>query len=219
MKPSPFVIVGLVVVGVLVLAAVALFPRLATAVARDQALSRCDALRQERSRLAVQGGDVVEIARLDAQIRACTTEAASLGANVDLGSETLKTCLAKSEQIEQEWAHYRSTGYDDAVKRNNTRGTMLRLGEELARCFSQAVTDAQNVVTLRQIRDAVSQAIGRAQAREQCYLSDASGCGRFGLNEPHGNDKAADERARVITPLRDVLSQVNDAIRNGRTPA
>lgn len=192
-------IAGLIVGGIFIFGLVVWITRTVT---RSNALSRCEDLKRQRAALAVQGGDVVAIARLDAEIRQCAQSAQALGADVDLGGVTLDGCVAKAEQIEQEWAHYRSTEYTDAIKRNNTRGTMLRLGEEMARCFEQAVAEAETPESIERIRTALSRAIGKAEDRERCYRNDGSGCGRFGLNEAHGNDKASDEINRVITPLR-----------------
>jgi hypothetical protein len=208
--------VGLAAVAVAVVAWV--FPRLAKAYGVTQALSRCAELERQRAQLAVQGTDPVTLARLDSEIRACSQTAQSLGAEIDLGDVTLEACIAKLEQINQEWAHYRSTEYSDAVKRNNTRSAMLRFGEEAARCASGAVDDAESVAALDRIRSALSKGIGEAEARERCYLSDGTGCGRFGLNEDHGNDKARAERERVIEPLRAAhtkATEKRDALRAG----
>lgn len=197
-KWLPWVGLGAVVVAI----AAYLFPRLAKSYGITQALSRCAELEAQRAQLAVQGTDPVTIARLDSEIRACSQTAQSLGAELDLGDVTLEACVSKLEQINQEWTHYRSTEYSDAVKRNNTRSAMLRIGEEAARCFNGAVADSESIATLDRIRAALSKGIGEAEARERCYLSDGSGCGRFGLNEDHGNDKARQERERVIEPMR-----------------
>jgi len=207
--------VGLATVAVAI--AAYLFPKLARSYGLSQALSRCAELQAQRAQLAVQGTDPVTLARLDSEIRACSQTAQSLGAELDLGDVTLEACVAKLEQINQEWAHYRSTEYSDAVKRNNTRSAMLRFGEEAARCASGAVEDAESVASLDRIRAALSKGIDEAEAHERCYLSDGSGCGRFGLNEPHGNDKAADERQRVIEPLRlahEAATAKRDALRS-----
>lgn len=213
-KWLPWVVLGAVCVAI----AAYLFPRLAKAYGVTQALTRCQELERQRAALAVQGGDVVALARLDAEIRACSQTAQSLGADIDLGAVTLEACVAKLEQINQEWAHYRSTEYSDLTKRNNTRTTMLRLGEEAARCFNGAIEDSESPTTLDKIRAALSKGIGEAEARERCYLTDGSGCGRYGLNEDHGNDKAAQERQRVIDPLRaahTAATAKRDALRAG----
>lgn len=198
-----------------------LFPKLARAYGRDQAISRCAELKQQRAQLAVQGTDAVTLARLDSEIRACSQTAQSLGADLDLGEVSLEACLAKREQISQEWAHYRSTEYSDSLKRNNTRNNMLRIGEEMARCYDGAVDDSESVDALDKIRAALSNTIGEAEARERCYRDDGSGCGRFGLSEDHGNDKADQERNRVIAPLRAAHAKATakrDTLRAGGSP-
>ncbi len=193
----------------LVVAAMVL-PRIAQALARDKALGRCAELEQQRAQLAVQGTDPVTIARIDSELRACQATAQQLGADVDLGVEGAKSCASRGEQISQEWAHYRSTEYSDSVKRNNTRNSMLRFGEEMARCFEQAIDDASSPEGLRVIKSELNRQIAYAEARETCYLTDASGCGRFGLSEDHGNDKARQERERVILPLRTALAKLDE---------
>src|SRR5690606_16960105 len=119
-----------------------LFPKLARSYGLTPALSRCAELQAQRAQRALHGTDPVTLARRDSEVRACSQTAQSLGAELDLGDVTLEACVAKLEQINQEWAHYRSTEYSDAVKRNNTRSAMLRFGEEAARCASGAVEDA-----------------------------------------------------------------------------
>jgi hypothetical protein len=213
--------IALVVGGVGVLALLAwLFPKLASAYGRNQALTRCAELTAQRAQLAVQGTDPVTIARLDSEIRACSQSAQALGAELDLGDVTLSACVSKGEQINQEWTHYKSTTYDDSVKRNNTRSSMLRIGEEMARCYQGAIADAESIVTLDKIRAALSHAIGESEARERCYVNDGAGCGRFGVSEDHGNDKGAQERERVIVPLRAAHTAATvkrDTLRAGRS--
>lgn len=200
---NKWVIIALVGGGVVIVAvAVVLFPRAAQSWARNAALSKCAELQRRRAQLAAQGTEVNELAALDSEIRACSSSAQALGAELDMGEVSLDGCLDKSAKIQAEWTHYRSTDYSDSWKRNNTRGTMLRLGEDMARCFMTAIDDAESAASLEKIKNAIAREIARAEDRERCYLNDVSGCGRFALSEPHGNDKAADERSRVIEPLR-----------------
>lgn len=200
MNRTAVIVLGAVVA--IVVAALA-FPRLARAFSANAALSRCAELKAQRAAVAVQGGDVVTLARLDAEIRACSQDAAALGADVDLGSVTLAACTAKYEQIAQEMAHYRSTDYSDTVKRQNTRGTIFRLGEEMARCYETAVADADSVDTLDQIRNSIARTVSAAQGWERCFRDQASGCGRFfGSTDTFPPEVADAFLTRMIAPLR-----------------
>lgn len=200
-----------IAVGVLVLvvALVVVGPGLATSYARNKQLSECERLKAQLAALRVQGGDVTEAARLEQQIAACAQAAEAYGADIDLGSIRLGTCDAMYEQIEREFTHYRSTSYDDPVKRNNTRQTILRVGEELARCYQEAISQAESVATLDTIRRSILRSLASATARRDCYLYDQTGCGRFALNEDHGNDKARAEDERVIAPLNAALAALD----------
>lgn len=202
---STRVVIGIAVV-VLVVAIVAFGPGLATAYARNQKLAECERLKAELASASAQGTDIVRMQDLQARIAACSQEAESYGADIDLGSVALTTCDAMAEKMEREFIHYRSTSYDDPVKRNNTRTAILRFGEELARCYSDAIAKAESTTTTTKIRKSMLRSIAAATARRDCYLYDQTGCGRFALNEDHGNDKAAAEDARVIGPLNNVLT-------------
>lgn len=200
-------IVGIGVV-VLVIALVIVGPNLATSYARNKKLSECEALKAELAALRIQGGDVNEAARLEARIAQCAADAESYGADLDLGKIRLGSCDAMYEQMEREFAHYRSTSYDDPVKRNNTRQTILRIGSELSACYSDAISQAESVATLDAIKRSLLRSIAASTSRRDCFLYDQTGCGRFGLNEDHGNDKARAEEERVLNPLQSNLSAI-----------
>ncbi|HEY5656648.1 MAG TPA: hypothetical protein VIY27_02555 [Myxococcota bacterium] len=55
--------------------------------------------------------------------------------------------------------------------------------------------------SVRAVLGVAQSALDAAVVRELCYLHDQPGCGRFGVNEDHGNDKAAQERRATVTPL------------------
>lgn len=192
--------------GVVVVALVAwLLPRLAKAYAVSQAQGRCEQLKRERDQRALAGGDVVELARLDVAIRACSQEVASLGGSSDLSAVGLGAAEAKAQQIDSEFGNYRATNYVDWLKRNNTRETMLRLGGEMVAAYDQAVNDAETVGQLDKVRASIRRQIARSEERRSCYGDRASGCDRSGDAEPEGMQKAEAERQRVTDPLRGVL--------------
>lgn len=199
------VIVGIAVV-VLVVALVAFGPGLATAYARNQKLAECEAIKAELAAASAQGTDVAKIQALQDRLNQCAVDAESYGADLDLGAVALGSCDAMAEKIEREFIHYRSTSYDDPVKRNNTRTAILRLGEEIARCYQDAIDKAESTATTDKIRKSMLRTLAAATARRDCYLYDQTGCGRFAVNEDHGNDKAEAENARVIRPLEAIMS-------------
>lgn len=167
----------------------------------DQALARCAQLRAQLAAVRVQGGDPVAAQRIEDELNACARDVAALGGTVDAAGVQLLACDTAYEQQVQEFSHYRSTEYSDAVKRNNTRQTILRLGDDQVRCYNGAIAAATSPATLNIIRASILRTLEAAVDRRNCYLYDQRGCGRFGVNEPHGNDKAADEQQRIIDPL------------------
>ena len=204
-------IIAICVLLALVGAALVIPPYLAKR-AKESAVSRCAALKARRAGEAVQGGNPVVLAQLDYEIKTCLGEAAALGAPVDVGAAVLEGCIAKGEQISQEWAHYKSTSYSDPVKRNNTRGTILRTGEEMARCFSGALDEVTTVPGAEAIKAEITKQLAYSVSRRACYDNNMPGCGRDLLNEDHGNDKSAAERDRIEIPLREQLARANEKI-------
>ena len=169
----------------------------------------------------------------------------------------LRVCSTMKSYLDAQFSHYKATSYSDALKRNNTRQSMLATGASLAACLQDALSTAisaksavpglsglgasapitlamplaipVNVQSLmpslslavtpaprpvdvvkmvRQVGVVAAAAFDAAVLRKLCYLYDQPGCGRFALNEDHGNDKAAQEQTRVIGPLISVYKQV-----------
>lgn len=204
--------VVIVVVVLLVLGAAVYFgPGLATTYAKNKALNRCAELKAALALEQRQGGDVNRAVALQQQIQQCDAEANSLGAAIDPALEALHAAESSEGQINQEFSHLRSTDYSDTVKRGNTRGTMLRLGENMIGQFSAAIEQAgTNKATLEAIRTAMVRAGREARARQQCYYYGSSGCDRFaGSTETAGNDKAAEEKSRVVDPLWQLLATLD----------
>jgi hypothetical protein len=192
-------------VAVVIIALVVFGPGLATTYARNKKLNECETLKAELAAIRIQGGDTNRAEQLEQMIEQCSADAESYGAEIDMGAIRLSSCDFQYNQMEREFVHYRSTSYDDPVKRNNTRTNILKIGEGLAVCYEEAVTTAESVATLDKIRQSLLRAISASTSRRDCFLYDQTGCGRFAVNEDHGNDKALAEEARVLTPLTNVL--------------
>jgi hypothetical protein len=198
---------AIIVVGIIVLVAIVigLGPRLFQAMARKNVTDRCSDL-QARIAAARAANDMNLARTLESELRLCNADAIAMGVDIDLSDSTLSTCEATGEQIVLNWDHYRGTAWSDPVKRNNTRTSMLTLGNEMARCYARAVEETSTVAGAKRIKTSITKRIGEATERFNCYKNDGPGCGRFGLNEDHGNDKAQQENDRVIQPLRDALA-------------
>jgi hypothetical protein len=204
-------IIALVIAG-LIVGAVIIVPPMIVKRNKAEAAAKCAELQARRAGVAVQGGDVNELARLDQQIKACAMASAALGNEVDLGAIVLENCVAKGELISQEWAHYRSTDGTDAIKRNNTRGTWLRMTEEMTRCFAGAIDDSTTFEGAKKIQSAIRTQVAFAESRAACFDAGVSGCSRYGLNEPHNTERATDERNRGVIPLREQLARIDAKI-------
>jgi len=205
----------------------------------------------------------VPLMNLYAQIAAALVARGDVGAFEPLVTAKLRVCSTLMEFVDGQFRHYKATDYSDALKRNNTRQTMLATGAALATCLQDTLSTALSAnrtaptspagtagllglggytglgqaapqlffgpitvksvksipttmfrprvdVTkmVRQIAPVVERAMKSAVDRKLCYLTDQPGCGRFGLNEDHGNDKAAQEQERVINPLTIVFKNV-----------
>lgn len=83
-------------------------------------------------------------------------------------------------------------------------GSLGALGQTSLMAQSQA----SGVRMMQAVATVAEGALESAVTRRLCYLYDQSGCGRFGMNEAHGNDKAADEERRVIRPLTSTAEKV-----------
>lgn len=178
--------------------------------APGRALAKCRALQAQRSLLSVQGTDVGTIARLDIAIRDCLAAAKAGGAIVDSGHEALAACTDKQEQLEQEFRHFKATDYSDILKRGNTLGSMIRIGSEMARCYSDAVIASDSITGIDEIRKAIRKSIDSSAQRERCYHIGAAGCDRYpGSTETANDAKARLERDEVQIPLRRALAAAN----------
>lgn len=217
----------LAIIVALVVAAAVFGPGILESMRKKAAVAECDALRARRRVMAaVQGANVAVLAQLDAELVLCAERLAAMGIPVDSAAYAMESCDDKATQIDAQWTHYKSTSYSDPMQRDNTRGAMLRLGEEMAACYQAAadriaappptlgepgpkgarplIVNRPALAEINTLLAAVRRAIGSSNARITCYLTDGSGCGRFAVSEEHGNDKARHERERVLLPLRRV---------------
>jgi hypothetical protein len=168
---------------------------------REQTIAERDACLALRDEIAVRrraGADVNELAALEARLANC---ARSTGA-VQPWEASLAAMAGQRRQVDYEWANYRTTTDTDAIKRNNTRGTWLRLTDEY-------MTAAREALALAADSREGSQAIeaellswaASAHDRAVCFGNGASPCSRYGLNEPHNAERAHDEIDRGILPV------------------
>lgn len=145
--------------------------------------------------------DAQEVQRLEQQVAACLAQARELGVPVDNAAAQQSTADMAYQTMVAKYGEYKATDYADALKRNNLRQEVLQSGASAATALKAAITAATSDDAVQLARLSAIRALDPAIQRRLCYLYDQPGCGRFGLNEDHGNDKAAQEQARVITPL------------------
>lgn len=213
---SRSLVIGLVIIAVIVLVAVAakVLPGVTQRNARADKIAECAGLQAELRGVRVQGGDATRAAQLEAAIAACIEQANALGANIDAGSVALLSADTGYEQIRQEYDHYRSTDYSDAVKRNNTRNTMLRLYDDVVTQYANATAASTTPEGLANIRASILRSLDAAIQQANCYVTDGPGCGRFGVNEPHGDDKYRDMEDRAIRPLAAAYHAADEKLRS-----
>jgi len=211
-----------------------------------------------------QASVTVPLFTVYAQIARALVASGDVNAYGPLITAKLRICSTMKSFIDGQFSHYKATEWSDALKRNNTRQSMLATGASLAACLQGALTTAVaagtpggalsglgglglhgmggyvsegsglgqvltynaafvptrlpasialaapkvNVAALvRPIATLIASALDAAIQRKICYLYDQAGCGRFGVNEDHGNDKALQEQIRVIAPLLVVAKQ------------
>lgn len=200
-----------------------LLPKFLAASAKADTAARCRHLQARIAGARLQGGDAVEAARLEAELRACIADANAQGANIDPSIVEVGSCDAMQAQIDAEWTHYKSTAGEDAVKRNMTRGTILRLGEDMARCLDRALLLATSVEGVDAVIASAQRGIDRSVERALCFFGGVGGCSRYGWNEQHPADSGRDDLLRVAYPLGASIAAIpgreretsdTDAVRN-----
>lgn len=178
---------------------------------------QCAALQTQLTQLrASPTPDRAQMARLESQIAACIAEARAAGGDIDNVTSNLSTGDSAFQRIEAWFDEYKRTDYGDLLKRNNIRKEMLDTGESMARTYADAVTAATDATSARVARQSILRALDTAVSRRLCYLYDQPGCGRLGVNEDHGNDKARQEQQRIIAPLMTAQQAAFTKLRNLR---
>lgn len=169
--------------------------------ARDEQMKQCAQIQAALTAASSQGGDPTAQAGLRAQLEECVARANALGAGIDTAGVVLAEADASYGQQIQEWSNYRSTIGEDAVKRNNTRSTILRIAQDSAGTYQHAITLATSAETLSLICCSVLRSLCESADRMACFYDNGAGCGRYGVNEPSFEERAADEVNRVQGPL------------------
>lgn len=171
--------------------------------------AQCDAIRASLLALRASANpDAAAQRRLETQLTQCIAALRQAGGEVDNATSNLSDGDGGFQHIEDQFADYKRTDYSDALKRNNIRQDMLNTGASMASSYASAATAATDDASRNAIRASIIRALDSATNRRICYQYDQPGCGRFGVNEDHGNDKAAQEYARVIKPLLDAHALV-----------
>lgn len=170
--------------------------------------ANCTALQEQLNALRSRPNpDSIQVARLVSQVAQCVQQAQAAGADVPayLGQQTAGD--QAYQQIENWFNEYKGTDYGDLLKRNNIRKNMLQSGAAMAQAYTAAAKQIPNdgapasLAAASALRSAIITALTSASNRRLCYWTDQPGCGRLGVNEDHGNDKAAQEQTQVIDPL------------------
>lgn len=187
---------AIAIVVVVVAIAVAVYgPTWSAKAAASAKSSECDALLAQLRAVQTQGGDAVAAAKLETQLKVCAAAAKAAGADINLAEVYLATCESTAEQIEQEFAHYKSTDWSDLVKRGNTYGTILRLGDTLAPCAIDALNQCTSIAEVKSVDTFIRKQIAASTARAKCSARPGgSGCG-----ENAGIRRG--EMERILKPL------------------
>ncbi len=194
-------IVAIIGAVVLAVGAAVLVPKALAASRLTASYAKCNALKARIAGARLQGGDLVLAAQLEAEYESCVAETNAMGGSIDVAGAQLDSIEAAGSQLAVEWTHYKSTADTDAVKRNNTRSAILRIGEDMVRELRGAVMVTTTLPVLDRIERFTREQALQSRARIMCWLSGEGGCSRYGVNEPHPNDNATDEIIRIGAPL------------------
>jgi hypothetical protein len=102
----------------------------------------------------------------------------------------VRELTAAREYMDRQFGSLKTTDYIDQLKRGNIRGDIVRAGQQAVAVLRGAkpATPAGKAA----LRAAAEQLLSQSRAREACYRSGASGCGRL--------DDAGDASSRVFVP-------------------
>ncbi len=117
--------------------------------------------------------------------------------------------------IDGQFAHYKATSDHDPLKRNNTRGSILAAGREMAAGLTDVFAQASSFGSLTAMRAVSTLALAALNAsidRWACFFMGQPGCGTFAVNEDQPDVKAQQELAAVTTPLMALYGQIARAL-------
>lgn len=209
--PAPAIILA---VGAVVLVLMVAWVPLRDLLAKRDLQGECARLSAEIRVKRTQGGSVDEVAKLEAALATCHDAMRAQGLSVDELAEHLASTRDIDQQLREEFAHLRSTDYADILKRGSTRGTILRLGSDLARRYEAALESIDRAAPdaleqLQRVRTALEASIADSGERRSCYALESPGCGRYaGSTEDDAETKARAEVERILNPLRAVRAQL-----------
>lgn len=177
--------------------------------------AECEGIRTELELSSVAGKSAAEVQALSIRLAACARRAGSAGVAIDPTITGLLPCQQQREYIDRVWTDYKATSYDDPVARDNKRNNVLSAGSEMVRCLRAQLAAATTPDQIRLVMNEITKARQQSHDRAQCMFAGTSGCGRFGLNEEHGNDRAWYELAAIAVPLGDEWNPAYTALGRG----
>ena len=127
----------------------------------------------------------------------------------------LRPCAFLKTYIDGQFAHYKATEWSDALKRNNTRQSILAAGRDLTSCLQTVFTTASSFGSAAKMREVATIAIAALNAsidRWKCFFMNERGCGTFASNEDQPDAKAAQEMANTAVPLMNLYAQIARAL-------
>lgn len=156
---------------------------------KKAAKSECEAIEDRLMSARQQGADAAKLASLEADLFSCAERTGTLAPWQVL----VKTMRGKRQQMDAEFAHYRSTSWSDSAKRANTIGTIMRLGDEYVTAAREALREAtgSREAHLQLLRELEAE----GAASDERFVCHATICGNGDWDRAHG------ELIRVLVPI------------------
>lgn len=162
----------------------------------------CEAIKQQIYQIRTGANpDPGQVRRLEEQLAECVRQLQAGGGEIGNFTSNLAEGDRQAQHAIDKFGEYQATDYFDAVKRNNLRRDVIDAGARAAIAYAESVRQTASDQDAHLARLSILRALEAAHQRYVCYLFDRRGCGRLGVNEDHGNDKAAQELERIIRPL------------------
>jgi len=190
-----------IIAGAAALGGVGLVIKARSNAAKAQLAAECEDLRTQLELASVAGHSSADIQQLTIRLAACARRAGSAGVAIDPVITGLLPCTQQREYIDRVWTDYKATSYSDPVARDNKRNNILAAGAEMVRCLRAQLELATTPAQIRAVMAEMEKARSQSFDRAQCMFAGTSGCGRFGLNEEHGNDRGWYELQAIAVPL------------------